>query len=218
MSDYIVIKNVNKSFKGIRILDDVSATFEKGSITGIIGRNGSGKTVLLKIICGLLKADSGEIIIAGKNISEQKGHPESIGAVIENPGFIPYKSAYSNLKYLADIQKKIGKEEIISVIKQVGLDPYSKKHVGKYSLGMKQRLGIAQAIMENPELVILDEPMNGLDSHGVTDVRNMILSLKKEGRTIIITSHHQEDIDILCDKVFEMDAGKICNSGRKYVR
>ena len=186
MSDYIVIKNVNKSFKGIRILDDVSATFEKGSITGIVGRNGSGKTVLLKIICGLLKADSGEIIIAGKNISEQKGHPESIGAVIENPGFIPYKSAYSNLKYLAD----------------------SKKHVGKYSLGMKQRLGIAQAIMENPELVILDEPMNGLDSHGVTDVRNMILSLKKEGRTIIITSHHQEDIDILCDKVYEMDAGK----------
>lgn len=209
MNEYVKVNNVCKKFKTEMVLNNVCASFERGQITGIVGRNGSGKSVLLKIICGLMKADSGEILYEGEQINENNFHNGKIGAVIEHPGFIPYKSAYSNLKYLADIQKKIGKEQIISAIELVGLDPYSKKSVHKYSLGMKQRLGIAQAIMENPEFVILDEPMNGLDIQGVADIRKMILKLKEEGKTIIITSHHQEDIDILCDKVYEMDGGKI---------
>lgn len=209
MENCVEVKNVSKVFKGTTVLDDVSVTFEKGCITGIIGRNGSGKTVLLKLICGLLKNDTGEIIIDGKPIGEGRRHPENIGAVIENPGFIPYKSGYKNLKYLADIQKKIGKEEVKNAIKQVGLDPDSRKHVGKYSLGMKQRLGIAQALMERPDLIILDEPMNGLDKQGVKDIREILIELKKQGKTIIITSHNAEDIEVLCDKVYEMEQGKI---------
>lgn len=209
MENCVEVKNVSKVFKGTTVLDDVSVTFEKGCITGIIGRNGSGKTVLLKLICGLLKNDTGEIIIDGKLIGEGRRHPENIGAVIENPGFIPYKSGYKNLKYLADIQKKIGKEEVKNAIKQVGLDPDSRKHVGKYSLGMKQRLGIAQALMERPDLIILDEPMNGLDKQGVKDIREILIELKKQGKTIIITSHNAEDIEVLCDKVYEMEQGKI---------
>lgn len=209
MENCVEVKNVSKVFKGTTVLDDVSVTFEKGCITGIIGRNGSGKTVLLKLICGLLKKDTGEIIIDGKPIGEGRSHPENIGAVIENPGFIPYKSGYKNLKYLADIQKKIGKEEVKNAIKQVGLDPDSRKHVGKYSLGMKQRLGIAQALMERPDLIILDEPMNGLDKQGVKDIREILIELKKQGKTIIITSHNAEDIEVLCDKVYEMEQGKI---------
>lgn len=209
MNEYIVVNKVCKKFKTEQVLCDVSASFERGKITGIIGRNGSGKTVLLKILCGLMKADSGEVLIDGEELSEKKLHNGDIGAVIEHPGFIPYKSGYSNLKYLADIQKKIGKKEIHTVMECVGLDPHSKKPVRKYSLGMKQRLGIAQAIMENPNFIILDEPMNGLDTQGVEDIRKLILGFKEDGKTIIITSHHQEDINVLCDKVYEMNAGHI---------
>ena len=133
--------------------------------------------------------------------------PESVGIIIEAPGFLPNYSAYNNLRFLAMIQRRIGKKEILEAIRRVGLDPSCKKHVGKYSLGMRQRLGIAQAIMENPELLILDEPMNGLDNHGVEDIRSLLLGLKKEGKTILIASHSAEDIDILCDTVHEMDSG-----------
>ena len=187
----------------------MTLSFEQGKIHGIVGRNGSGKTVLFKCICGLLKLDGGEILVGGKRIGKEIEMPGSAGVIIENPGFLPNYSGYHNLRFLADIQRKIKKQDIYQVIAQVGLDPKSRKHVGKYSMGMRQRLGLAQAIMEDPELLILDEPMNGLDNQGVEDIRRLLLGLKEKGKTILLASHNREDIAVLCDTVVEMDRGKI---------
>ena len=181
--------------------------FEKGRIHGLIGRNGSGKTMLMKCICGFVRPTSGTVQVAGKQIGKDCDFPESVGIIIETPGFIPYYSGFRNLKLLADLNKRIGKEEIRRTMLKVGLDPELKRHVRKYSLGMRQRLGLAQAIMENPDLLILDEPMNGLDKEGVADMRKYLLDLKAQGKTILIASHSAEDIDILCDTVCEMDKG-----------
>lgn len=209
MEKMIEISHVSKSFQTYRALDDVSLDIEKGKIYGIIGRNGSGKTVLFKCICGFLKTDSGEIKVDGKTIGKEIEAPQNAGIIIENPGFLPAYSGYQNLKFLADINKKIGKQEIRNVLEKVGLDPAMKKPVGKYSLGMRQRLGIAQAIMENPSLLILDEPMNGLDYQGVKDVRKILLDLKAEGKTILLASHNREDIAFLCDETVHIDHGKL---------
>lgn len=209
MEKMIEISHVSKSFQTYRALDDVSLDIEKGKIYGIIGRNGSGKTVLFKCICGFLKTDSGEIKVDGKTIGKEIEAPQNAGIIIENPGFLPAYSGYQNLKFLADINKKIGKQEIRNVLEKVGLDPAMKKPVGKYSLGMRQRLGIAQAIMENPSLLILDEPMNGLDYQGVKDVRKILLDLKVEGKTILLASHNREDIAFLCDETVHIDHGKL---------
>ncbi len=211
--DIIEIRSATKLFKEVKALDNVSVSFEKGKIHGIVGRNGSGKTVLMKCICGLMYLNSGEILVNSIRVGKDKDIPDNIGAIIEAPGFLPNFSGYKNLKFLADIKKKADKEKIIKTLEFVGLDPQSKKHVGKYSLGMRQRLGIAQAIMEEPEILILDEPMNGLDNDGVAQIRGLILSLKEEGKTIILASHNREDINILCDTVFEMDAGQILVEG-----
>lgn len=209
MEKMIEISHVSKSFQTYRALDDVSLDIEKGKIYGIIGRNGSGKTVLFKCICGFLKTDSGEIKVDGKIIGKEIEAPQNAGIIIENPGFLSAYSGYQNLKFLADINKKIGKQEIRDVLEKVGLDPTIKKPVGKYSLGMRQRLGIAQAIMENPSLLILDEPMNGLDYQGVKDVRKILLDLKAEGKTILLASHNREDIAFLCDETVHIDHGKL---------
>ncbi|WP_461877787.1 ABC transporter ATP-binding protein [Fusicatenibacter sp.] len=209
MEKMIEISHVSKSFQTYRALDDVSLDIEKGKIYGIIGRNGSGKTVLFKCICGFLKTDSGEIKVDGKIIGKEIEAPQNAGIIIENPGFLSAYSGYQNLKFLADINKKIGKQEIRDVLEKVGLDPTIKKPVGKYSLGMRQRLGIAQAIMENPSLLILDEPMNGLDYQGVKDVRKILLDLKEEGKTILLASHNREDIAFLCDETVHIDHGKL---------
>ena len=209
MEKMIEISHVSKSFQTYRALDDVSLDIEKGKIYGIIGRNGSGKTVLFKWICGFLKTDSGEIKVDGKIIGKEIEAPQNAGIIIENPGFLSAYSGYQNLKFLADINKKIGKQEIRDVLEKVGLDPTIKKPVGKYSLGMRQRLGIAQAIMENPSLLILDEPMNGLDYQGVKDVRKILLDLKEEGKTILLASHNREDIAFLCDETVHIDHGKL---------
>lgn len=209
MEKMIEISHVSKSFQTYRALDDVSLDIEKGKIYGIIGRNGSGKTVLFKCICGFLKTDSGEIKVDGKIIGKEIEAPQNAGIIIENPGFLPAYSGYQNMKFLADINKKIGKQEIRDVLEKVGLDPAMKKPVGKYSLGMRQRLGIAQAIMENPSLLILDEPMNGLDYQGVKDVRKILLDLKAEGKTILLASHNREDIAFLCDETVHIDHGKL---------
>ncbi len=209
MEKMIEISHVSKSFQTYRALDDVSLDIEKGKIYGIIGRNGSGKTVLFKCICGFLKTDSGEIKVDGKIIGKEIEAPQNAGIIIENPGFLPAYSGYQNLKFLADINKRIGKQEIRNVLEKVGLDPTMKKPVGKYSLGMRQRLGIAQAIMENPSLLILDEPMNGLDYQGVKDVRKILLDLKAEGKTILLASHNREDIAFLCDETVHIDHGKL---------
>lgn len=207
--DAIVIKNLTKKFKETVVLNNVNISFEKGKVHGLIGRNGSGKTMLMKSICGIVPPTSGEIVVGGKRIGKDTDIPKNVGVIIETPGFIPNYSAYSNLKFLAALNNRIGKNEIRNAIKSVGLDPDDKKRVGKFSLGMRQRLGLAQAIMEDPELLILDEPMNGLDKDGVADMREYLLALKKQGKTLLIASHSAEDIDILCDTVCEMDKGRL---------
>lgn len=209
MEEKIRIENVTKKFGSYAALDGISLNFEKGKIHGIIGRNGSGKTVLFKCICGFLRVDSGAVLVDGKQIGKEIEAPESIGAIIETPGFLSGYSARQNLQFLAGIRGKIGKKEIDEAIRKVGLDPEAKKHVGKYSLGMRQRLGIAQAIMEDPSLLILDEPMNGLDNQGVQEMRQLFLKLKDEGKTILLASHNREDIAALCDTTVEIDRGKI---------
>ena len=207
METCIEVQNVVKRFRDQVVLKNVSISFEKGKIHGIVGRNGSGKTVLFKCICGLMHPEEGVILVNGKRVGRDVDMPEDIGAIIEAPGFLPNYSGYKNLRFLANIRRKIGKEEILNVLKTVGLDPESRKHVGKYSLGMRQRLGIAQAIMEDPEILILDEPMNGLDNAGVQDIRALLLELKAQGKTILLASRNHEDIAARCDTVHEMDGG-----------
>ena len=207
MEEKIRIENVTKKFGSYAALDGISLSFEKGKIHGMIGRNGSGKTVLFKCICGFLRVADGAVLVDGKQIGKEIEAPESIGTIIETPGFLPGYSARQNLQFLAGIRRKTGKKEIDEAIRKVGLDPEAKKHVGKYSLGMRQRLGIAQAIMEDQKYLILDEPMNGLDKQGVEDVRKLLLQLKEQGKLILIASHNKADIDILCDEVYEMESG-----------
>lgn len=203
------IKEITKTFKNETVLDGIRLSCSGGHIYGITGRNGSGKTVLFKILCGLMLPDSGSVCIDGKYVGKDMDFPDSMGIMIENPGFMWFQSGYSNLSYLAGIKNKIGKKEIREVIQKVGLDPDSRKRVGKYSLGMKQRLGIAQAIMEDPEIIILDEPMNGLDEHGVDQMRQLFLELKAQGKLIILASHNKEDIGILCDEVYHLNGGRL---------
>lgn len=205
----IRVENITKRYKGNIVLNDVSLEIEKATVVGLIGRNGSGKTVLMKCICGLIAPTSGSIYVNEKCVGRDCDIPDNIGLIIENPGFLPNFSAYNNLRQLAKINNKISKAEIISAIEKVGLDPNDKKKVGKYSLGMRQRLGLAQAIMEDPDILILDEPMNGLDKDGVIEMRNYLLDFKRQGKTLLITSHNAEDIDVLCDTVCEMDKGKL---------
>ncbi len=209
MESIIKVDNVIKKFGSEIALNNVSIEFERGKIYGIVGRNGSGKTVLFKTIIGFLKPTGGRIIVDGKEIGKDTDFADHIGIIIETPGFLSAYSGYKNLEYLASIKNRIGKNEIKTSMERVGLDPNSKKKVGKYSLGMRQRLGIAQAIMENPDILILDEPMNGLDNQGVKEVREILLNLKEEGKSIILASHNKEDIEALCDKVYEMDHGKL---------
>ncbi|MCH5196788.1 MAG: ATP-binding cassette domain-containing protein [Oscillospiraceae bacterium] len=203
----IEVESVSLTLQKTEILKNVSARFERGKIHGLIGRNGSGKTMLMKCICGFVKPTSGEITVDGKRIGRDRDFPENVGIIIETPGFIPYYSGLKNLKLLADLRGKISKKDIRGTMERVGLDPDLKRHVQKYSLGMRQRLGLAQAIMEDPDLLILDEPMNGLDKDGVKDMRQYLLDLKAHGKTILIASHSAEDIDVLCDTVCEMDKG-----------
>lgn len=208
MNNIITVRNVSKYFKEQKILENVSLDFEKGKIYGLVGRNGSGKTVLMKCICGFMPVSSGEIKVNNKIIGKDIDIAENIGIIIETPGFLPNYSAYNNLKLLAMIKNKIGKSEIEKVIAKVGLDPKSKKHISKFSLGMRQRLGLAQAIMEDPDIYILDEPMNGLDRSGVEEIRDLILELKKAGKTIIMATHIMEDVQLLCDIVYRVEDGK----------
>ena len=203
----ISVRNVCKDFGQVRVLKSVSRDFESGKIHGIVGNNGSGKTVLMKCICGFLLPTEGMVLVNGKRVGKDMDFPSDLGIIIETPGFLPNITGVKNLEILASLNKKIGLADIADSIRRVGLDPQSKTPVGKYSLGMRQRLGIAQAIMENPSLLILDEPMNGLDKHGVAEMRKLIKGLKNEGKTILLASHNQGDIDELCDTVCEMDAG-----------
>ncbi len=205
----IEVIDVRKSFGGEEILHGITRSFAPGQVHGIIGNNGSGKTVLMKCICGFLRPSSGKILVDGKIVGVDVDFPECMGAIIETPGFLPNLTGRKNLKLLASLRGQIGEAEIRSSLLRVGLDSDLKKPVGKYSLGMRQRLGIAQAIMENPSLLVLDEPFNGLDKTGVCQMRRLIQSLREEGKTILLASHNQSDIEILCDTVCEMDSGNI---------
>ena len=207
MDAVIEVQNLSKSFGEEQVLKGVSRDFEIGKIHGIVGNNGSGKTVLMKCICGFLKPSGGRVLVNGKEVGKDMDFPDDLGIIIETPGFLPNLSGMKNLQILASLKKRAGNEVIREVIRKVGLDPDSRKPVGKYSLGMRQRLGLAQALMEDPSILILDEPLNGLDKHGVVHIRELIKSLRAEGKTILLASHNQMDNDELCDTVCEMDGG-----------
>ena len=188
--EYIIeVNDVVKKFKDVTVLDHVSLKVEKGTICDLVGRNGSGKTVLMKVICGFILPDSGQVSVDGKRIGKDCDFPKETGVIIENPGFSQYISGAKNLRNLASINQKISQDEIARVMELVGLNAQDRKWVSKYSLGMRQRLGIAQAIMEGQSLLILDEPMNGQDQEGVEDMRKLFQNLREQGKTILLASH-----------------------------
>lgn len=203
---YIIeVSHVNKNFKNNKVLKDVTLRCESGRIYGLVGHNGSGKTVLFKTICGFLSCDEGTVSVNGKVMGKDKDMLTEAGIIIEDPGFLRNWSAYHNLEFLYTIRNRPDKSYLHSVLNTVGLDPKLKRPVGKFSLGMRQRLALAQAIMEDPPILILDEPMNGLDKNGVAEIREFLLKMKNENRLIILASHNREDIEILCDEVYEME-------------
>ena len=213
MTPAVTIENVSKSFGRQTVLSDISLTLSTGSITGIMGRNGSGKTVLMKILLGFLKPDSGRVFVFGKEIGKDCDFAPDTGMIIETPGFIDTESGVHNLRYL----KKLGRKEKTGLspeeaMRLTGLDPSDRKPVSKYSLGMRQRLGIAQAVMDDPSLLVLDEPMNGLDNAGVEQMRQLLSDLKAQGKTILLVSHNPLDLEILCDSIYEMNGGKLTPS------
>lgn len=205
----IELRDVCKQFGATQVLININASFEDEKIHGLIGRNGSGKTVLLKCICGLIRPTSGSIVISGKQLSKDIEMPESFGALIDNPGFLPNYSGEANLSFLMSVNTPVMREKVQKALRQVGLEGDRKKHVGKYSLGMRQKLGIAQVIMEDPMLMIFDEPMNGLDNKSVSETRELFKQLRDRKRTILLASHNAQDIDELCDSVYEIDAGRM---------
>ena len=200
----IEVEHVYKSFGKEHVLKNISFKIPSGIIYGVVGNNGSGKTVLMKCICGFMKCDRGRIVVNGRQVGKEVDFPDRLGVIIETPGFIPNLSGYKNLKILAALKGRIGKTEIRETIRRVGLDPDMRKPVAKYSLGMRQRLGIAQAIMENPSVLVLDEPLNGLDRYGVVEIRSLLKELKADGKSILLASHNAQDIEELCDHVQDL--------------
>lgn len=206
----IEIKNVTKIIKKTKVIDSVSLKFEGGKIYGLSGKNGCGKTMLMRLISGLIYPTTGEIIINDKILGRDCSFPESIGLLIENPAFLTDYTAYENLKMLNGmVGKKLSKEEILDVIESVGLDPKDKRKYYKFSLGMKQRLGIAAAIMGKPEVILLDEPINAIDVDGVSEIRNLIRDLRDEDRVIVIAYHDKEEMEYMADEIIYMKDGKI---------
>ncbi len=205
----ICVKDVSLTINKHRILEDVSMEAESGEAVGIIGGNGSGKTMLMKCICGFNRMFTGEIEVLGQRIGQDTEFPKSTGFIIEIPGFLPYLSGYENLKLLAGIRREIGREEICDYMELVGLEPEDRKKVRKYSLGMRQRLGLAQALMENPQVLILDEPLNGLDKYMAEKMRAILKEEKDKGKTILLASHNEKDIEYICDRTYEIDNGRI---------
>lgn len=205
----LVLENISKKIKNKVILDNISIEFENSKIYGFVGRNGSGKTMLFRAICGLMKLDSGRIFLDDKVLYKDMDILPNTGIIIENAGLYSEYTGLKNLQLLANINKKIGEDEVREALTRVGLDPDDKRTVRKYSLGMKQRLIIAQAIMEKPDIILLDEPTNALDENGVEEIRNIIQDERKRGAIILIASHNKDDIKLLSDKVFYMENGCI---------
>lgn len=205
----IILDRVSKKINGRIILNDISLQMESGYIYGICGRNGSGKTMLFRAISGLMRIDSGTIYVNGKLLHRDFEVIPNLGIILEKSGFYYDMNGMENLKYLASFKKIINMEDIVESLRRVGLDPFDKRSYGKYSMGMKQRLAIAQAIMESPDIILLDEPTNGLDEEGVLKIRNIILEEKQRGALIMIASHNKEDIGLLCDKIYNISAGRL---------
>ena len=209
---YLEIKNICKTIGNAEILKHINLEMERGKIYGLRGKNGSGKTMLMRTICGLILPTEGEIVIDGETLGKDISFPRSIGALIENPGFIADYSGMKNLEVLASIQNHIKKEDIAVCMEELGLDPNDKKKFKKYSLGMKQKLGIIAAVMENPDLIILDEPLNALDEKTVNTVKEILLRHKARGALIIISCHDREELEFLSDEIFCIEAGEITGS------
>lgn len=209
MKNWIEVSHVSKSFKNQMVLNDVSLYCEPGKIYGIVGYNGSGKSVLFKCICGFYKVDQGTIRVRGKEIGEENSMIENAGIIIEEPAFLKQYSGLKNLEFLYGLNHKADRSYLYKVLADIGLAGSEHKPVGKYSLGMKQRLAIAQAIMEDQDILILDEPMNGLDRGGIEQMQKLFLQMKEQGKLLLFASHNREDIRILCDEVYEMDHGKL---------
>lgn len=206
---YIEIQNYTKLIKGSTILENINLNLESGQIYGFIGKNGSGKTMLFRAICGLIKPTIGHVVINEEIITKDIDFPRSCGVIIETPGFWEDLTGFQCLKIIADIKNKVTSTDIIDWMITFELDPYDKKNVKKYSLGMKQKLALVQAFMEKPDLIILDEPTNSLDEAAISILHNVIIREKKRGATILIASHHKEDIVLLSDKILEINKGKI---------
>lgn len=209
MSVCIEVKNVSKQFGGKPVLEDVSLTIDHGSTVGLVGANGSGKSVLFKAICGMVKPDSGSIVVEGVTLGEKIDFPSNMGVFINSPGFIGIYNGFNNLKFLANICGVISDNQIRETMRKVGLDPDNKTKVDNYSLGMKQKLGLAQAIMEDQEILVLDEPFNALDFQTYNDVKEIIRLLQAEGKTFLMTSHNYDDIKQLCDVMYIIDNRKV---------
>lgn len=209
MEAYIQVNDLNLTIDNNLVLENISFSLEKGKCLGLAGMNGCGKTMIMKCVSGLILPTSGEIFVDGRKIGVDIDFPESLGIMIEVPGFIPFLSGFENLKSLARINNIIDDNTINQSLDKVGLDSKDKRKVKKYSLGMRQRLAIAQALMENPDLYILDEPFNGLDIKGVGEVRTILNDLKNKGKTIILSSHNPQDLEFLCDNIIRLDAGRI---------
>lgn len=208
---YVECKNITKTIKGNVILNDITIGFEQGKIHGIRGYNGSGKTMLLRAIVGLIKLSSGSIIVHGSVVGKETPFPKDVGILIEYPSFIPDYTGFKNLLFIAKINNKIDESTVRKILQLVGLDSNDKRKFKKYSLGMKQRLGIAQAIMENPDLILLDEPTNALDEKGIQLLMEILNKLSSEGKTIILTSHDRDFLNAISDYTYTISEGAISN-------
>lgn len=209
MSAIIELEHINKSFSRHAVLNDISLSVEESSTVGIVGSNGSGKSVLFQIICGFYPTDSGTVRVRGEILGKGRDFPENIGVLINSPGFISLDTGLHNLQYLAGIRGVIDDRGIRAAMRKVGLDPEDRTRVEHYSLGMKQKLGLAQAIMEGQDIIILDEPFNALDYKTYNEVKEIIRILQAEGKTILMTSHNYEDLETLCHNIYVIDDGKI---------
>ncbi|ASA23973.1 ABC transporter ATP-binding protein [Paenibacillus donghaensis] len=205
----VKVTGVSKTYQGVRVLTDINLEVATGTTIGIVGANGSGKSVLFKIICGFTAPDEGTVLVRDKQLGRDIDFPEDVGVLINAPGYIAIYSGFQNLKFLADIKRSIGNAEIKAAMQLVGLDPELKTKVANYSLGMKQKLGLAQAIMEGQDILVLDEPFNALDYQTYNDIKDAILRLKQEHKTLLLTSHNYEDLETLCDKVYIIQGGRL---------